>query len=246
MNRRDFLRAIPAFLLALMFGPQKEANTMQLHELMDKVARGRTLDPLERQQLIEKMRGMEDVINLAKSWVIPGTNNPIFVPPVSIIVDKVMEQDAAELAVRIPSDYKHLLIMAAVRTTDASTGDFMYGQFNGDTGSNYQFQRLSGSDATASAGYSGSANSFHVGSVAESGAAAGECGFFVLFIPHYTSAVFYKSVITLEGIFTTPTGKGAAIFANQWLNVAPLESIRFYLSAGNIAAGSLISIYGIL
>jgi len=51
---------------------------MPLDDLMDKLARGRTLNAIEISKLRDEMRALEDVKILAKGWATAGSANPSF------------------------------------------------------------------------------------------------------------------------------------------------------------------------
>lgn len=246
ISRRNFFKLAGLSGLGLVgLIIQKENNMAILRQVLERFVNGETLYADEKQTLVNSLVRHEELSDILQDNLVKGLPKINVEFPIGVIHSQVFPQDKSELVVPIPGDvYKHLIVMGMVRATDAGTGNNILGQFNGDTGANYKVQRLSGSGTTASAGFDGASANVHFGSIAESGAAAGENGFFVAFIPHYTSKSLFKSVVQLEGIFTTPTGKGAAVWASQWQNANALTSIRFFAGAGNIAAGSLISVYG--
>ena len=51
-------------------------------ELLDKLGRGQSLNPLELAQLRDEVRAVEEVKNLFKSWVQAGTNTPVLQNPI--------------------------------------------------------------------------------------------------------------------------------------------------------------------
>jgi len=251
MSRRDFFKLAGIGLAGVLFG-ERRPKMMQTNDYGSMLLEMRNPD-ISQQRLDEIVRVFNELGKREekyKAWVRmeDGKVNPNFLDlPFGVIQSKVLEGDLSSLVIdNLPTNYKHLMIMGQVRSTDSGTGAFIMARFNGDSGANYKVQRLSGADAVASAGFGATEAQAHIGSVAESGAASGENGFFWDFIPNYKSEDFYKSVISTEGIFTTPTGKGTALFASQWQNKAALKSITFFVSSpGNIKAGSIISVYGL-
>ena len=220
-----------------------------LMTVLDDIADGKKPSPLDRENLRLGMLDIDRVRYATGDWINSsgGVKSDFIAFPFSPIVSQVLAEDKATYDIVLPPGFNHILVMGMVLSSDTGTGAYTLAHFNGDTGANYSVQRLSGSGATASAGYDGAYTAIHVGTAAESGAAAGESGFFVCFIPHYRSPDFYKSVIALEGVFTTPSGKGAAIWSSQWRGTSILTDISFFVSSpGNIKTGSLISVYGML
>ncbi len=79
MNRREFIQLTALALPALMW---KGTNNMPtFSELMDKLAQNQSLNPLERAILRDEVRAIEEIKNLAKGWVQPGSANAKFVNP---------------------------------------------------------------------------------------------------------------------------------------------------------------------
>lgn len=216
-----------------------------LTELMLKLAEGKHLDALERSELQKELRAVEEVKNLAKTWVIPGTQQPIFIPPMTVIYSKVLAEDTASLTIPIPGGYKHLMIMGQGRSTNAGTGnEFLNAEINGDTGTNYNVEALIGTGVTASADDTYLANVyFPVGFLVANGQDAGKAGTFFTFMPHYTSN-FNKVSLMVAG-YSGGTAFHIAVFHSQWMNTSVVKSMRLWGSANNMLKGSLISIYGI-
>ena len=245
-TRKHFLQLSA---LALLAAALPKGITM-LDELLVKIATKQDLTPGELEELRQQSKTLSDVLNIAKAW--RGNDNHIvssfidfpFIP----IVSQVFEQNRTDYTVQIPSQYKHLFVMGSFRTTEAgASGTIVSGQFNGDTGaSSYAIQRLTGAVSTVSAAMDNTYDRVHFGAGASDGAAAGENGFFVAFVPNYSSSVFYKSVLNLEGVFINSSPSGAvSIFASQWYNTAPIKTIRFFPDSDSLKAGSLFSVYAI-
>lgn len=220
---------------------------MTFEQLFSKMMDG-TLNAQEKQEMILYARGIGDTLSLVKNWV--STDNGIRqtaipFPLFPLIASEPFVEDKSELIVEIPESYNHLFILGMAKTTNA-TNTLLKAQLNGDSGANYSVQRMSSALTVVSAQDSSTDTSFHIGPMIAAGADAGEGGHFAVFMPHYKSS-FYKSGVSIEGTFrlNAPSASSNALFASQWRNQAVLKKMRFFCLAGNIKAGSLISIYGI-
>ncbi len=222
-----------------------------LTELMLKLAEGKHLDSLEISNLRRELQAVEEVKNLAKTWVVPGTQTPIFSSIIQRIYPsdgKALASDTASITIPIPKDYKHLLVLGQARSTEAAYANVLRARFNGDTGTNYREQYHGGQNASASIGaFTGQAY-FSIGDVNGTSATTGAAGGYVVFIPHYTNTVFWKNAMSIRGIpLVNASSEDLNILLSAfWQNTAAIESITFFPAAGSILAGSIISIYGIL
>lgn len=211
------------------------------------------LEPRDAEELRLTLKDVDRTRQIVGTW--QGATNQVnsrFIDfPIVPIVSQVFEQNVSDFTVQIPSTYKHLMIMASGRITDAAADSVeMHLQFNGDTGaSNYSIQRLTGAQATVSAGWDITTAYVEIDNFVADNAGAGENTSLVIHIPHYGSS-FYKTIISSGGIFVSPTGSGASVWTGRWLSTDKITSIRFFPDTGTYAnakikSGSLISVYGI-
>jgi hypothetical protein len=143
------------------------------------------------------------------------------------------------------SDYKHLQIRATVRTDRAGqVADLFAIRYNGDTGTNYSFHRLSAS-----------------GSVVESDGYSGDDEVVITYVAstNATSGLYTGMVIDILDAYSTSKnkttrtfmGQGGAdrvlgLFSSVWLNTNALTSINLRgQNSTGISAGSRFSLYGI-
>jgi hypothetical protein len=146
----------------------------------------------------------------------------------------------------IDQSYRHLLLYAMVRGTDSTTGQVLWCEFNGDTGTNYRRQRLRGT-GTSSSGQHLSGNAIALGTYTGASAPAGEAGYHTVEIPFYNLTTFNKMVQAhvgdRRGTGTSDTQVDPT--AGWWLNTAAITRIRLYPNAGDFVAGSAVTLYGI-
>jgi hypothetical protein len=123
-------------------------------------------------------------------------------------------------------------------------------RFNGDSGANYDWSRVSNSGSTLS-GTEGAAVTFinnHTtttgvtANTATSGAATG----MVIHIPGYAEATYWKhcTLLTADSMGSGAGNRRPTFGAGHWRNTAPITSIQFTLSSGNFMAGASVRVYG--
>ena len=163
------------------------------------------------------------------------------------IAQQILGADAASITfASIPQNFTHLLLLMAVRGTNASTSVDINMRFNGDTGSNYDWQEI-----VATGGATTTTNGVNVafieaammpGSTAPSGQVAPA----VITLPGYSSARLHKQTTTQGGYQTADTANGTQIFEffGNWKSTTPINQILLYPSAGNFLAGSRFTLYG--
>lgn len=145
----------------------------------------------------------------------------------------------------IPQTYTHLQIRTIARSTTAGTGaDWLYCQFNSDTGSNYAHHRLIGDGATASAGAAASVTEVRVGAPLRDGNTAGIYGVSVVDILDYTNTNKNTTVRSLIGQDRNGAGE-VTFYSGLWLNTSAITSIKLYSESNNLKQYSSIALYGI-
>ncbi len=158
----------------------------------------------------------------------------------------------------IPQTYKHLQINITAKSTTNSTGGFSYvlGTVNGDTGNNYEDNRLVGRSVSSFAGgtaYQGYLWAFGT-AVTGASSLANFFGAGYLKVSDYTKTDRYKEWFGLNGLDTNGIGDGGSgagagstwIQTSKWNNTAAINNLTFIIDQGNFASGSKISIYGII
>lgn len=214
-------------------------------ELMGKMAEASdVLTPMEKQQLRDETRAIDEAKNLVKRWVLSGTSTPIFQSPIQTIYSEAISQATSQIDVRVPAGFKHLLIMGTGRCDLVGTADSLLVRFNGDTGSNYARTGF-GTD-------SGSYTNYHVtsdskcliGLLPGTTATANANGMIFAYVFHVGLSTFWKSIIATRGIFSG--NLAALVDYSTWKNTATIESISLFAGSSNLLAGTEISVYGIL
>ncbi len=164
------------------------------------------------------------------------------------IYSEVLQADTASHTVKVPLGYKHLMILSSGRCTSSSTvAQSLRAQINGDTGSNYAYAICYLDTTTFTPTGSGSAayDYLTVGSLAGGTTDAGRAGASFCFIPHYLNSSMYKHAF----IMRAGDANTNYIFLTQmsiWKNVSPIETMVFSSTSDSIAAGAVLSVYGIL
>jgi hypothetical protein len=111
-------------------------------------------------------------------------------------------------------------------------------RFNSDTGSNYSETIFLGSGSNAIAARGSNTTGLNHNYTNTSIAAA------ISHIMNYSNSTTYKSTMTR---WNSPTSSDpyTAAYVGQWRNTSAITSLTVFVGAGNFAAGSLFSLYGI-
>jgi hypothetical protein len=143
----------------------------------------------------------------------------------------------------ISGAYRNLKLVVTGRADDGNPDIYM--QFNGDTGSNYQYAlTFSGSSNGESAAFSVAHGG--IGSVASSSAPANQAGVSEICIYDYARTVFYKSATgqshRLDGVST-----GYVLqYGMTWNSTAAINAILIgkIAGSGNFVTGTVATLYG--
>ena len=142
----------------------------------------------------------------------------------------------------IVGTYTHLQIRGIMNSTAA---DGLYLAFNGDTGSNYVYHRLTGNGTTTG---TGSGTSMATGTKINVGigfpSTANIFGPMIVDILDYSNANKYKTTRTLTG-GDTNGGGGVEYDSGLWMNTNAVTSIKLSPTVGTIAQYSQVALYGV-
>ena len=143
----------------------------------------------------------------------------------------------------ISSSYDDLLLYVNIRSAKAVKGTTALIRFNNDSGSNYEYKQMY-SYLSAVAGYSATSNTMYSQCNGDNATAnMFNTGWY--YIPQYRGS-YYKSMIGNSGY---PEESGADWqhdnWAYSWKSTSAITSINMSMDGGNLAVGSVVSLYGI-
>jgi hypothetical protein len=162
-----------------------------------------------------------------------------------LIERRVLATNSASATFSSLGSYNDLVIRTLTRS-DGSAADILLMQLNSDTTSgNYEYQRVSGANTTASANKdainAGMTLGRSAGTATDSAfASTAQCE-----ILNYRGG-FWKMALTqlLVRTGTTSTTYETALYSSVWKSTAAVTSLTFLNATSNLLAGSIISIYG--
>lgn len=137
----------------------------------------------------------------------------------------------------IPSTYRDLVVVLVGQGSTTLQGRI---RLNGDTGSNYNYQRMSGNGSSPSALAQSSQTFGYVSAIAQATS---------------TSALQMKINIMDYSITNKQTtmisradnaNNGTDTFVNRWANTSAVTSVTILTSTGDWSAGTTAAIYGII
>ena len=143
----------------------------------------------------------------------------------------------------IPSTYSHLQIRYMARGSGTTLD--VYGEFNGDSASNYRSHYLTGDGATASSGDIGAQGFWNAGYVSGSNQSAGRFGVAIVDILDYANTNKFKTVRTLTGWDNNGSGQ-LVLYSGLWRSTNAVNSIKLYRPlSSNWVQHSHFALYGI-
>ena len=147
----------------------------------------------------------------------------------------------------IPSTYTHLQIRGIARNTyngAANENQFLYMQFNSDTGANYDAHRLIGNGSTASSSASNNRNQMVPSWISTLNSTANVFYGSVIDILDYLNTNKYKTVRSLGG--GDENGSGAVVYySNLWRSTSAITTIKLYPESNNFPQYTQFALYGI-
>jgi hypothetical protein len=124
-------------------------------------------------------------------------------------------------------------------TPSNSINDDMYLQYNSDTGSNYSNTILRGNGTTASS--TRTSNTTGARFSDQSSPTTTTSNTAIINIMNYANTTTYKTNISRSNNAST----GVDAMATLWRNTAAITSIKVYPASGNMATGTIATLYGI-
>jgi hypothetical protein len=162
------------------------------------------------------------------------------------LFDQTLSADATTIdtGAVIPNNYSVLEAWVIARSSQVIViGNFGI-TFNGDTGANYDLQRIRAINASLTGVGAPAQNNLNVecpGDSADSGAA----GVYGLSIPGYAQTTFHKACeIRCTFPEDTAANLSVALLTGRWRNTAAINRITITAASGDLRAGSRLLIYG--
>lgn len=147
-------------------------------------------------------------------------------------------------AASIAAGYTMLGLVFYGRTARVATSDEVWIQFNADATANYDWQRVGGASATASASTIATDNGLDALLPAAS-ATANYFGIVNMTIPNYDGTVGFKVASWTDGVANGGVILNANTRVGTWKSTAAITRIKVIsLNAANIKVGSRLIVYG--
>lgn len=142
----------------------------------------------------------------------------------------------------ISSGYRDLEIRLRGRGDTAATETIVLLQFNGDTGNNYDYQQLFGNNGSESTAHAQGTSSIRTVQIPGATATASFCGATNIHVHNYRGTSFFKEVSSGGGY--SYTQQRTVVSSGQWRSLSVIASVKVFLSAGNFADDTVVSLYG--
>lgn len=128
----------------------------------------------------------------------------------------------------------HLVIIVSARGAQAAQWTSLGVRFNGDSGSNYNFQRVTGEGSTASAGRTDANTITKPMQITADSAGADIFSGGIILIPDYADTTRHKTLLALGG----PVEDRVEAATGRWASTAAITSITLDPDGGDLMIGS--------
>jgi len=139
----------------------------------------------------------------------------------------------------IPQNFSHLEIRIQCQLSTGYNPTLV--TING-LGSGYYYQRLAGSNSSATASESGATSGIRLGDATST---ANNASFQKVEIPGYTSTIFIKTIHCTCGNDASGTSSGVEMNSGSCNTLLPVISVTLTAGSGNFIIGSNFWLYGI-
>lgn len=166
-----------------------------------------------------------------------------------------LETNVSSLRIPLPPEFTHLLVTGIGRTTATpatSQGQSLNFTFNGDTGANYQWSDVFGNNAGASGQSFNSQSNLPFGMFDTDNCPTDAASSFWTFISDYNRPSFWKmclSLIAMQKTTASATDSESVLMTGFWKNKNAIQYMDVVPGGGlggNLKAGSMIAVFGIL
>jgi hypothetical protein len=159
-----------------------------------------------------------------------------------LIESKTLGTSAASIEfTSIPQTFTDLVVLVSGRGDNAATHEWMELTFNSNT-SSYSYRVLQGNGGGA-ASFSGSAR--YAGDIPAASSTSNTFGNNVVYIPNYTGST-NKSFSVDSVTERNDSNAIQNIVAGLWSNTSAITTLSIAIRSGNLVAGSIVSLYGVL
>lgn len=148
----------------------------------------------------------------------------------------------------IPGSYKKLILQVTARGTAAADTAGVSVRFNGDSGANYDYERIASGTGSLARSAGVAVTMSTVGKITAANGTSGQGGRLTVEIPDYADANFRKEYLSQSGYRATLDATGGYFIehiAGNWRNTNPITQIDVLCGTGNFAVGSIFTLWGV-
>jgi len=227
---------------------------MQIGDLFAKLGQGQTLSVGEIETLRLETNNIQGITASISKYLDPagGLTMP---GSWTMLGDKTLVASAADITLdKIPNRYRHLRLIARLRSDRADTGESVGMRFNGDTGNNYYSCRARWANDGAGGLTVVSSERFADSFMSLTGAVGANAPANVFGVVDYTivdyaATASNKSICSYGGNTKTVIsgGQELELASGTWASTAAIVSILLYPAAGGTVwvANSRATLYGL-
>lgn len=152
----------------------------------------------------------------------------------------------ANVVLAVPAGYNRLRVNFSGKCSGAFAVSSAKVQFNGDTGTNYNFILAQSNNGTLTTTDNASTSSIQVGTLPAATSTANYSGSGSFVVDNAAGGgAFFPTVVGTATGFVTTSNMYNGVYCGQWSSLAAITSINMVMGSGNWIAGSSFSLYGL-
>jgi hypothetical protein len=146
----------------------------------------------------------------------------------------------------IPATFRHLRLVVAGRSTNATADDGVFLRFNGDATAVYDWQTLRASGTAVTAVEGIGQTYLDVGRIPAGNAPAGIVGSLVIDLPDYAQTATQKTALSnnVNKRDAVTGGLDARQHVGTWRNTAALSQVQIAAVSGQLLSNTVATLYG--
>ena len=141
----------------------------------------------------------------------------------------------------VPTGFNHCVIKILGRGDNAAETKALQLQFNGDSGSNYDYEQLTAVGATVAGAATTAQAAMQIANFNSAGATTSYPTQADIFIDAYYETSFYQTVLCTSN-YRASNVNGVMYATGIWKNAIAIGTITFSLTGGNFAQGTIATL----
>ena len=162
-----------------------------------------------------------------------------------VLIEEILPDNSSAIVnfASIPQQFRHLRIVAQIKSNSAVNDENLTLRFNADGGANYDYEEMDENAAVVTVAVVNGQTSIRLGRVIAFSLGAAVAGSLTVDIPNYKGTTFNKQLISNISVPLATTANAWQAWGT-WQSTVAINQIQI-LQTGNHASGTVFSLYGL-